>query len=312
MLQALAGFSSTIGKASLLIKAGQLSSAFGSFPLRYDDAKNPLIDQPAGYVTMLPLRPDQVPCGVRDLLHQQYGAGIRHYCGGSKKEGYGLLPATLYGLAGVEAEMSAGRADARIQITNSSPANPQGLVSSSQHPQWGAGGGYTIGNGLRVGVSAFRGPYLDSVLNALLPAGKTARDYPATGIGTDAQWAHGRYEVNGEWQRFQFDSPRFKVAPTMNTGYAEVKSILSPRAYAAIRAGVETFGEVRDVSGASAKRWAPSNQVYEFALGYRPNRYQLFKAGYEWVHEGRTSGTRDNVFGIQLVTTFTPVSRALR
>src|SRR5579884_1940991 len=34
---------------SLVLRAGELSSAFGSFLLRYDDAVNPLIDIPLSY-----------------------------------------------------------------------------------------------------------------------------------------------------------------------------------------------------------------------------------------------------------------------
>jgi hypothetical protein len=311
-LQAFAGYTTTIGKASLLIKAGQLSSAFGSFPLQYDDAKNPLIDQPLGYVNRLPIRADQIPCGVRDLLSQNYGGDVVNYCGGSTVEGYGILPATLYGLIGIEAELSLGRMDARLQLTNSSPANPLAIDSRGQYLQWAAGGGYSIRSGLRVGVSAFRGPYMDSALNSLLPAGKMVRDFPATGIGADVQWSRGRWVLNGEWQRFQFDSPNFAIAPALNVSYAEIKRILTPRAFVAVRVGFETFGRVGDLSGVSAAHWATSQQVNEVAFGFRPNRYQLIKAGYEWVRGAGAYGTLDNVVGIQLVTTVTPVSLALQ
>jgi hypothetical protein len=311
-LQAFVGYSTTVKKASLLIKAGQLSSAFGSFPLQYDDAKNPLIDQPLSYSSRIPLRPDQLPCGVNDLLSQEYNSDISHQCGGPDKERYGLLPATVYGLIGLEAELSAGRMDARLQITSSSPANPQGLTSHSQSAQWSAGGGYTIRTGLRIGVSAFRGPYLDRALEPLFPSGKTVRDFSATAIGGDVQWSRGRWALNGELQRFQFDSPNFQVAPAVNVAYADVKTILSTRTFVAVRAGLDAFSKVRDVSGVSASHWADSHQVYEIAIGFRPNRHQLIKAGYEWVHGGEVSGTHDNVVGIQLVTTFTALPLVLR
>ncbi len=48
-LQAYVGYERFWGNNYLTVKAGQLSSAFGSFSLRYDDAVNPLIDLPAGY-----------------------------------------------------------------------------------------------------------------------------------------------------------------------------------------------------------------------------------------------------------------------
>ena len=53
-------------------------------------------------------------------------------------------------------------------------------------------------------------------------------------------------------------------------------------------------------------------QAYEFAVGFRPNRWQLLKVGYEWLRGEEISGTRDNVFGIQLVTSIQALSKAIR
>jgi len=47
------------------------------------------------------------------------------------------------------------------------------------------------------------------------------------------------------------------------------------------------------------------------AAGYRPNSWQLVKAGYSWVRE-RDSGELDRVLGVQLVTSLHPVSLAWR
>ncbi len=66
-LQAFVGYAARTQETTWVIKAGRLSSAFGSFPLHYDDADNPLLDQPLSYVQTLPLRHDQIPCGVQDL-----------------------------------------------------------------------------------------------------------------------------------------------------------------------------------------------------------------------------------------------------
>ncbi len=118
-------------------------------------------------------------------------------------------------------DLSAARFDGRLQVTSGSPASPQSLSSAGTYAQWTAGAGYTIRQGFRVGVSGFRGPYLDDSLTPLLPAGTTVRSFPASGFGTDAQWARGRWSVNGEFQRFWFDSPNFTVAPSMTSGYAE-------------------------------------------------------------------------------------------
>src|SRR5688572_10062040 len=49
VLQALVTYSRISNDRSIVVRAGQLSSSFGSFLLRYDDADNPLIDMPLMY-----------------------------------------------------------------------------------------------------------------------------------------------------------------------------------------------------------------------------------------------------------------------
>src|SRR5579863_5522578 len=161
VVQAFLGYTQNYGSTSLVVKAGKLASAFGAFPLHYDDADNALLDQPLPYSAYLKLRPDQLPCGVADLIGQQYGASANYGCGGSWGSSEGLTPVTLYGLPGVELDLSTHKIDARLQLTNSSPVNPQSLFSASQHPQWAAGAGYSVVQGFRVGFSAYRGPFLD-------------------------------------------------------------------------------------------------------------------------------------------------------
>src|SRR5512135_1917384 len=50
ILNANISYSRFWGKGSLVVRAGQLTSAFGSFLLRYDPATNPLTGVPPGYV----------------------------------------------------------------------------------------------------------------------------------------------------------------------------------------------------------------------------------------------------------------------
>ena len=313
VVQAFLGYNRHYGTTSVMVKAGKLTSAFGAFPPHYDDADNPLLDQPIPYSAYFKLRADQLPCGVRDLLHQRYTAEATQYaCGGASGDSEGLTPVTLYGLPGVEVDLSAHKFDARFQLTNSSPVNPQSLLSGSQHAQWTAGAGYSLVQGFRVGFSTYRGPFLDHSVAGFLPAGHSVRDFSATGTGLDAQWARGRWSTTGEWQWFRFDYPNFRQSPTTSFGYAEVKAVLNPRTYVAVRAGYQRNSLVEDNSKRSDEGFAPNVQAYEFAVGFRPNRWQLLKFGYEWLRGEDISGTRDNVFGIQLVTSIQALSKAIR
>jgi len=310
-LQAFVGYAARTRNSTWVFKAGRLSSAFGSFPLHYDDADNPLLDQPLSYVQTLTLRHDQLACGVKDLLRQDYG-WIMNWCGGVPGWDEGLTPVTLYGLPGIQAEFSGHRVDARVQVTSGSPTNPLSLSHASQYAQWAAGAGYTILQGFRVGVSGFRGPYLDPFLSAWLPAGTTVRDFPASGLGVDVQWARGHWSVSGEWQRFQFDSPNFTTAPSLTSSYLEVKRVITPRLYVAGRAGWLKAGRAVDTSGVSTGEFAPGIGSYELAGGWWLNRHQLIKGGYEWLNTEYASGTRDNVLGVQFITTFRAIDQAFR
>lgn len=150
----------------------------------------------------------EIPSGTHDLLYE---------------DDYGHAPVTLYGQPGIETEISLGRVDGRLQITNSSPSNPQSLLSRSQSAQWTAGAGYTVRGGLHVGASAFRGPYLDADVQEDLPPGVHFRDFKASGIGMDAQWFRGFWSAEDKWQRFRFRVPDFLQSRAADSAYAQVK-----------------------------------------------------------------------------------------
>jgi len=307
-IQAFVGYTTKYRSITLLVKAGQLTTAFGAFPLHYDDNDNALLDQPLSYSTYLKLPTIPVNCNSSQ-------AGPTAWTGtscGSQGDDYGLTPVTLYGLPGVEVDLSSHKIDTRFQLTNSSPANPQNVLSGSQFAQWTTGGGYTIVQGFRVGGSVFRGPYLDRTAAASLPIGKTLGDFPATGAGLDAQWAHSRWSTSGEWQWFRFDCPGFRISPTASIAYAEVKAVLTPRIYAALRVADQRNGQVADLTQQASEPFEANVQAYEFALGYRPNRWQLLKIGYEWLRTKDVPGTRDNALGLELVTNIRPLSKAWR
>jgi hypothetical protein len=239
---------------------GQLLSAFGSFPQRYDSADNPLIGVPSAY-------------------------------------GYYYKPVTLLGLAGAQADATAGKLDARIQLVNSSPANRRSVFDRDQYGNWAGGLGYTIRQGLRVGGSAYYGPYLHRQYRFFYRGEANPADMPGSGVGLDVQWGRGHWNAWGELQRFQMN---YRAIPnfTQHTGYAEVRRVLNPRWYAASRVGYLR---------ASA---FPGSQTYEFAAGFRANARQLFKFGYTVQQGARYPGTLGNIVAVEFVTSFRAISLA--
>lgn len=311
VIQAYVGYSHRFGKTSAVFKVGHLSSAFGSFPLHYDDSQNLVIDQPLTYITEIPLRADQITCGVTDQGHQSYGS-VGASCGGAAGRAPGLMPVTLYGLPAAEADVSSGRVDLRAQLTGSSPANTQNFLHAGQYLQWAAGGGYTIVQGFRVGASAFRGPYLDRSVTPWLPAGTSIRSFSATGLGLDVQYARGWWTVNGEMQHFTFPSPNWVVSPSFLSSYVEAKRMLSPRFYLAGRAGRLTAGSVTDRTGLSMSEFAPALTSIEFATGVWFNRHQSLKVSYSWLKSPGSLESEYNVLGFQFVTTLRALDQAFR
>jgi len=258
ILQANIGYSRVWKGASVVVRAGQLTSGFGSFPLRYDDAENPLLNVPMEY---------------------GYSAG-----------------ATTAGLAGGQVDASRGKWDGRVQFTTSSPANPRSVFENGQYANFTVGAGYTIRQGLRVGISAYRGPYLDREDPNFRRGESSPRDLPATAVGTDVEWATGHWNVYGEWQWFEMNYHAIRTFRE-KAGYAEARRVLHPRWYVAARAGYD-HGSLQS-----------GGETYEASVGYRPNTYQLIKVGYALQRE-RDQGDYYRMFGIQVVTMLHPLSLA--
>lgn len=206
LLQGTLSYSRVSEKGSLVVRAGMMPTAFGSFLLRYDDADNPLVDLPQSY-------------------------------------GYYYEPVTSLGIAAAQVDATRGRWDGRLQFANSSPANPRSIFARDQYGNWAGGAGVTIRQGFRIGVSGYRGPYLSRDYAFFFPGEANPRTQPAHGLGTDVQWARGHWNAQGEFQRFLM---RYAAIPNYreDAGYGEVRRVLHPRWYVASRIGYAsaTFG----------------------------------------------------------------------
>jgi hypothetical protein len=253
LLQSALFYSHVFEHGSVLVRAGEMSTAFGSFMLRYDDADNPLTDIPIEY-------------------------------------GYYYSGVSVLGVAGAQLDATAGKFDARAQFANSSPANPRSLFARDQYGNWAAGAGYTVRQGFRIGVSAYRGPYLDRKSMFFGPNEANPSKLPATAGGMEISWAHGHTSSQCELQRFVM---AYDAAPTFRetAGYGELKQVLSPRWYIAERDGFTMASE------------GGNTQSFETAVGFRPNRFQLIKVGYELRHYSSDASSNDNILALQLVTT---------
>jgi hypothetical protein len=253
VLQSTLNYARVFHNGSVLVRAGEMPTAFGSFLLRYDDADNALVDLPIEY-------------------------------------GYYYAPVSILGVAGAQVDATGSKVDARLQFANSSPANPRSVFSRDQYGNWAGGAGYTIRQGFRVGVSGYRGPFLDRQYEYFFPGEANPNTLSAHALGLDVNWARGHTSVQGEMQRFVMP---YKAIPTFreSAGYGELKQVLSPRWYIAVR------------NGFSSANASGNQQTLETATGFRPNRLQLIKVGYEYEHYSVGAEHNDNTLAIQFITT---------
>jgi len=253
ILQASLNYSRVGEKGSILLRAGELSSAFGSFLLRYDDADNSLVDLPAEY-------------------------------------GYYYAQVSTFPVAAAEMDLTLGKWDGRAQFANSSPSNPRSIFAHDQYANWAGGMGYTIHQGFRIGVSGYRGPYLDKQYESYYRWWVNPHRWPARALGLDASYARNHSSLLVEVQKFVMPSSAVPTYVEWDS-YAEFKQTLSPRWYVAMRPLMTRgSGDYRERS-------------LEIAAGYRPNRFQLLKVDYELAHDNLSSPHNENTLAIQLVTT---------
>lgn len=199
LLRADVSWSHTWDDGFVVVRAGQLTTVFGSFPLRYDEAENPLVGKPMQY-------------------------------------GYYYKPVSLESVAGVQIDVTLRKWDARAQFANSSPSHPRSVFNTDQYGNYAAGIGYTVRQGFRIGASGYRGPYLDRNEPFFFPGEAKPSALPARALGMDVQWAAGHWYFQGELQHFRFS---YQAIPTyrVHAGYAELKRTIGPRWFLALRTG---------------------------------------------------------------------------
>jgi hypothetical protein len=117
-----------------------------------------------------------------------------------------------------------------------------------------------------------------------------------SGVGLEAQWARGHWNLHAELQRFVM---AYRTIPAFHeqTGYIDAQRVLSPRWYLAAR-----FGYL-------SADYVGRRQSIETVAAYRPTAAETIKLSYETRHA--TGVTRpDRTLAIQFVTVIRPISFA--
>lgn len=135
---------------------------------------------------------------------------------------------------------------------------------------------YNFSPGLRLGGSAYYGPYLyEGGFNDSLPTGTSFSDYMNAGAGYELYFAHRLLEIHSEGFYAYWEHPYLSRLDVIS-GYAEGKYTVKAGWYVAGRVDWFLPGEVTNSAGVSSG-WDYDLMRYEFGLGFKPNRATVMK-----------------------------------
>jgi hypothetical protein len=201
---------------------------------------------------------------------------------------------------GVRAGGSAGIFDYRVGIV-SLPLYREGYVpppSPALRPAIGAG--ITPMIGLRLGVSATEGPYLNRDFTAQQLHGADWKAYGQRVVAGDMAFSRGYFEAHGEVARSSYDVPG-RPASVGLMYYLESKYTLTPRVFLAARYERNDYPYISPVTPTV---WIGSNSVVsdgELGAGYRLGAETLLKVSVRkdhWKPNPNPNAPHDNGYAV--------------
>ena len=113
------------------------------------------------------------------------------------------------------------------------------------------GAGLTLRPGLRVGVSATDGPYLNGELTSTQLNGRDWKSYRQRVLASDAQYGFAHVDLRAEYVVANFDVP-YHGWIDGQAGYGEARATITPRLFAAVRGEFNRYPFIRP---ATATTW---------------------------------------------------------
>lgn len=199
----------------------------------------------------------------------------------------------------------AGIFEYAFALTPGSLSNPA-KSAEVEGQSWMARVGLTPAAGLRVGVSASEGPFLSAPTpdeNGDLPYTAETNSFDQSLLGVDLEYLRGPFAIHAEIHASRWQTPLIDDPLDLTAGFVEVRYDISPRWYAAGRAGMMRFGDIAPNGGGGALPWDADVNRAEFALGYRVARGVLVRANWQRTSTVGT-GFVQNLFATQLSTVF--------
>jgi len=274
-----------ISGARLQVEAGKFAAPFGNFLPRRFAPQNFVYSYPLYNEYRTGLAIDNIPGSNAALL-----AGRGKFNVG----GLAMVARNAY-ITGVQFLGQLGAAGYHLGLANGALSNPSHLSENKRLMIFGRV--YvqpTIG--LKLGVSAANGGYLNSVLLKNTPPGLQPEQ---TLAGIDVEYSRGYLVFYGEGIFSRWESPLLREPLDALAFSAEMRYKILPRLFVAGRYGRIHFSEIAD--GEPAEPWEFPVWRFEPAAGYNLSRHALVKAVWQINRTGRPAGDpADNLAAIQI------------
>jgi hypothetical protein len=185
-----------------------------------------------------------------------------------------------------------GRADYRAAVV-SLPLTHRGYQpdpDAAAHPVIGVG--FTPATGVRAGVTATVGAYLNRDFTSSQLAGRSWTAYKQRQVASGAEYGVSHFDFRGEFAWSSYDVPtRPAIAGT--TGYVEGRYTVTPRVFLAARGEVNHYPFIRSVSQTAWVTRRTDFTDWEAGVGVRATESTLIKASYrgdKWTVTPATAG----------------------
>jgi len=268
-------------KADLSLQAGVVPTPFGAYSPRAYSDKNPLVSDPLLYHYFTTLRSNQLPANNADLLRhrgQGQASDFTGFAGGGSTSRFNGLP-MIYDTCwdvGLQAVGSLGRLEYTVGVAQGTLSTPRIFGGDNNDGKQLSGRlAFVPMAGLVLGASYARGPYLDSALEASLPAGTDVDDFNQEIYGFDLEYGVRHLALYAELAKNRWEHPnitdgqgRREDLETLGW-YVEGRYTLAPGFFAAVRYDRIDFGEIHDGTGTGRKvPWNYDVYLWEYGLGY--------------------------------------------
>jgi hypothetical protein len=273
------------------VHAGRIPPVIGAFARHAYGRDNLVAGLPLAYQYLTSLRPDALPERGSDILRMRARGWQSSFPVGSATPAPGipLISGSRWD-TGISATWRRGWIEAAAAATVGSPAIPT-MRETNTGRQWSGRLATHLPQGLSVGLSAARAPWIEDDVLRLVPE-ETPRRSNQTVLGVDAEFGRGPWLVRHEWWQAAFDVPLAAEQANVRLGawsaFIEGRYRFHPRWQSAVRLERLSFSDIL-ADGGLPTSWDADVDRAEVVLGFRATRYAELRIGYQqnWRDGGR-------------------------